>query len=97
MEKGARRDRKIAAAIAIGTSLLVLMIKPLSLMSGICAVLFAVGAFPTVANVLSRFRGEEPSVPITAGEEGVHERGSIGAILGPASFTAIVSLMWLAT
>ena len=96
MNKTARRDRTIAGAIAIGTSLVILTMKPLSLIGCFGAVMFALGAYPTVANLLSRVRGDVPSVAIRRGEDGIEECGPIGAIVGPASFTAIVALIWLA-
>ncbi|MEA3079439.1 MAG: hypothetical protein QOF05_847 [Sphingomonadales bacterium] len=97
MDVGTPRYRTIAAAVALLVPLAILSLKALSWGSVICAALFALGAYPTLANAMAYFRGDEPSVTVYKGEDGTKALGRVGSILGPASFTALVTLIWMAS
>ena len=98
MKNGATRDKAIGGAIAIVGAILILSLRPLSWINTIAALLFAMGAFPAVANASAWLRRDVPSVPIYPGDSTMNSnaRGSLGSILGPVSFVAIVLLIWIA-
>lgn len=93
----AHRDRLPAGVIAIGAALTLLVMKPLSLISCICAAMFALGVYPTVANLMSRARGDSPSIAVYKDEGGTTARDGLGSIVGPASFAVIACLLWFAS
>jgi hypothetical protein len=97
MKNASTRDRAIAVATASIGFIMVLFAKPLGWITAICAILFALGTYPTVANALALARGDRPSLQILKGEGGTNALGPIGSVVSPATFVAFVLLIWFAS